>query len=109
MEEKDNERAITLLTCKEDFDNPRFPAQHHDIVKKLHRLVDDEREKDLEVTKINSEDGVEVTFNIPEDAARRLRRLAETGDDALRQLGILSVQMKGDQVRNRLSNRFIGY
>ena len=41
---------------------------------------------------------MKVTFNIPKDAAEKLARLAEAGDEVLRELGILSLQMEGGQV-----------
>ena len=41
---------------------------------------------------------VRVTFNIPRDAARRLRILAEQGSDSLRELGVLGVQIEGDRL-----------
>lgn len=41
---------------------------------------------------------VRVTFNIPQEAARRLKQLAQQGDATLRQLGVLAVQLEGDQL-----------
>lgn len=43
---------------------------------------------------------MKVTFNIPKDAAEKLAKLAEAGDQVLRELGILSLQMEGGQVSN---------
>lgn len=41
---------------------------------------------------------VRVTLSIPKDAAMKLRQLAAEGSNALRALGILSVQLEGDSV-----------
>lgn len=39
-----------------------------------------------------------MTLSIPKDAATKLRQLAAEGNSALRELGILSVQLEGDTV-----------
>lgn len=97
----DPERLVTVLTCKGDVNDPCFPAQLNHLVCKLHHLVNDgnnNREDLFEVTKVEPWNSVRVTFSISKAAARRLRSLANSGDNSLRELGILSVQLEGDQV-----------
>ena len=57
-----------------------------------------EDERNLILKKVEPWNSVKVTFNIPADAARRLRELAERRDNILRELGVLAVQIDGDCV-----------
>ena len=52
----------------------------------------------LIIKKVEPWNSVRVTFNIPKEAAIRLKHLAEQGDQTLRQLGVLAVQIEGDRV-----------
>ena len=53
--------------------------------------------KKVILKKVEPWNSVRVTFNIPRDAAQRLKLLAQQGDSTLKQLGVLAVQIDGDQ------------
>ncbi|CAH1959592.1 unnamed protein product [Acanthoscelides obtectus] len=76
------ELLTTVLTCEGDLTDPQFPSQLQ-LVK---------------VCKLEPWNSVRVTLSIPREAALRLRQLAAEGSQQLRALGILSIQVEGDQV-----------
>ena len=62
-------------------------------------LIESEENRQLRVRRVEPWNAARVSFTLPREAAGRLRQLAQIGDAALRELGILSVQLDGEQVR----------
>ncbi|XP_008184467.1 uncharacterized protein LOC100570013 isoform X2 [Acyrthosiphon pisum] len=104
--------VTTIVTCKGDLNDPQFNQQFDKIVKDLNELLfqGSAEEKGIYVNKLEPWNSVRVTITVPREAATKLQQLAQQGDAALSRLGILSVQVEGDQMISlRLGgNRFGG-
>lgn len=102
------ESLTTIVTCEGDLGDPDFPAKFEQILNRLRKLVcEDDTSDKLCVCKLEPWNSVRVTLAIPREAALRLRQLASEGSQQLRALGILSVQVEGDQVISlRLAGMF---
>ncbi|CAL4066237.1 unnamed protein product [Meganyctiphanes norvegica] len=86
----------TVLTCEGNYNDPNLLPKLHHLVQVLQHVT--HSDSTWFVCKVEPWNSVRVTFSIPREAAIRLHQLAQQGDVALRQLGILSVQVEGDQV-----------
>jgi nuclear receptor coactivator 6 len=58
----------------------------------------EEEDSKIKVKKLEPWNSVRVTISIPKEAAQKLRLLAQQGSSVLKSLGILTVQLEGDQV-----------
>nr|XP_045616542.1 mucin-17-like isoform X2 [Procambarus clarkii] len=85
-----------VLTCEGNICDPELPKKLTYLVHVLKHVT--QSDSTWFVRKVEPWNSVRVTFSIPREAAVRLHQLAQAGDQALRQLGILSVQVEGDQV-----------
>lgn len=94
-----------VLTCEGDFHDPELHSRIEKFRLCLKDLLLTEKHK-LLVKKVEPWNSVKVTLTIPREAASRLRQLAHSGNDSLRQMGILSVQIQGDtQISLTLAGR----
>ncbi|XP_064605082.1 mucin-2-like [Liolophura sinensis] len=88
----------TVFTCKGDFNDPNLHLQLEEFYEGLRSLLlPDSCQEKLILKKVEPWNSVRVTFNIPRAAALKLKQLAQQGDTNLRRLGVLAVQIEGDQ------------
>jgi hypothetical protein len=88
------DNLTTVVTCEGNLSDPDFAERFEAVVGKLNGILGDV----VKVHKLEPWNSVRVTLSIPREAALRLRKLASEGSAQLRALGILSVQVEGDQV-----------
>ncbi|CAH0551160.1 unnamed protein product [Brassicogethes aeneus] len=85
---------ITTPTCERNTQDYRLPQHFNKVISGLGRIF----EKEDKVCKLEPWNSVRVTLSIPREAALRLRQLANESSQQLRALGILSIQIDGDQI-----------
>ncbi|EHB17144.1 Nuclear receptor coactivator 6 [Heterocephalus glaber] len=93
------EDSTIFVAFKGNIDDKDFKWKLDTILKNVPNLLHMESSK-LKVQKVEPWNSVRVTFNIPREAAERLRILAQSNNQQLRDLGILSVQIEGEGAIN---------
>lgn len=88
-------RRQAVITCPGDVDDPKFPGQCKEMLDKLQTVL---RHDEICVVKCEPWNSVKITFDLPAEAAEKLSALAEAGDDILREMGILSLQIQGGKI-----------
>uniref|UniRef100_A0A3B3ZUL9 Nuclear receptor coactivator 6 TRADD-N domain-containing protein n=1 Tax=Periophthalmus magnuspinnatus TaxID=409849 RepID=A0A3B3ZUL9_9GOBI len=86
-----------FVSFKGNMEDEDFTQKLDSILSGIPDMLDMERLLPHHVEPWNS---VRVTFNIPREAAERLRLLAQNNQQQLRDLGILSVQIEGEGAIN---------
>jgi len=82
------------LVCKADYLDPQLKIKLQEIREKLRQLLHTGRRR-FALKKVQPWNSIKVTFDIPKDAADRLRLLAIEGNIRLIDLGIISVEIVG--------------
>lgn len=93
------EDSTIFVAFKGNIDDKDFKWKLDTILENVPSLLHMESSK-LKVQKVEPWNSVRVTFNIPREAAERLRILAQSNNQQLRDLGILSVQIEGEGAIN---------
>ncbi|KAG8446223.1 hypothetical protein GDO86_013899 [Hymenochirus boettgeri] len=91
--------STIFLAFKGDIGDSDFQKKLQRILQSVPNLISMES-TELKLQKVEPWNSVRVTFNIPREAAERLRFLAQSNNQQLRDLGILSVQIEGEGAIN---------
>ncbi|KAM9372016.1 nuclear receptor coactivator 6 [Phaethornis superciliosus] len=98
-QEASPEDSTIFVAFKGNIGDRDFEQKLDNILENVPGLLHMESNK-LRLQKIEPWNSVRVTFNIPREAAERLRILAQNNNQQLRDLGILSVQIEGEVAIN---------
>ncbi|KAK2511706.1 Ncoa6 [Columba guinea] len=98
-EDAASEDSTIFVAFKGNIGDRDFEQKLDIILENVPGLLHMESDK-LKLQKIEPWNSVRVTFNIPREAAERLRILAQNNNQQLRDLGILSVQIEGEGAIN---------
>ncbi|XP_025893075.1 nuclear receptor coactivator 6 isoform X3 [Nothoprocta perdicaria] len=98
-QETASEDSTIFVAFKGNIGDRDFEQKLSIILENVPGLLHMESNK-LKLQKIEPWNSVRVTFNIPREAAERLRILAQNNNQQLRDLGILSVQIEGEGAIN---------
>ncbi|XP_018411685.1 PREDICTED: nuclear receptor coactivator 6 [Nanorana parkeri] len=91
--------SIIFVAFKGDINDQDLHKKLEKIMHGVPELINMECNR-LKLQKVEPWNSVRVTFNIPREAAERLRLLAQGNNQQLRDLGILSVQIEGEGAIN---------
>ncbi|CAM9428437.1 unnamed protein product [Lampetra fluviatilis] len=91
-----NAHSAVVLTCEGSIGEKGFRKKLEGMVSAMCRMLKIGGD-DVSLKMVEPWNSVRVTFTIPRDAAQRLRQLAQGNPQQLRELGILSVQIEGEE------------
>ncbi|XP_069808246.1 nuclear receptor coactivator 6 isoform X2 [Dendropsophus ebraccatus] len=91
--------SIIYVAFKGNIEDTDLQCKLERILQGVPDLISMESNR-LKLRKVEPWNSVRVTFNIPREAAERLRLLAQGNNQQLRDLGILSVQIEGEGAIN---------
>ncbi|CAB1336062.1 unnamed protein product [Coregonus sp. 'balchen'] len=98
--EEEGEGDFTIFVAFQgNMDDEDFQEKLDNILNRMPSMLELDSER-LQPQHVEPWNSVRVTFNIPREAAERLRLLAQNNQQQLRDLGILSVQIEGEGAIN---------